>query len=68
MDFKASAPGQPDYHLDLHHLDFIKDSVCQKTNKQKNRVKARLSDQSISYHKILYTTMAGISMICLGES
>ena len=66
MDFKASAPGQPDYHLDLHHLDFIKDSVCQKTTK--NRVKARLLDQSISYHKILYTTMAGISMICLSGS
>lgn len=39
MDFKASAPSQPDYHLDLHHLDFIKDSVCQKTNKQKTELK-----------------------------
>ena len=37
MDFKASAPGQPDYHLDLHHLDFIKGSVCQKTDKQKKQ-------------------------------
>lgn len=51
LDFEARRTNQNNHTLDLHHLDFINDSVCQKTKTELKQ------DRSICFHKMLYTTM-----------